>query len=134
MIRITLLFFVCIALIFTAQAQADMNFKQTSYDFGNVKPGSDTLWHSFTFTNTGNEALQIQDVKTSCDCTLAEWPKGLIQPGKSAVVRAGFKLANKSGSFEKSVIIIANTSPATSIVTIKGAIEDPGIPQPSSAQ
>ena len=122
--RVYLVFFFLIGFALISNAQADMSFKEVSHDFGKVPASKDTLWHTFTFTNTGNEPLQIQDVKTSCDCTLAEWPKGPIQPGKSAVVRGGFKLANKSGSFEKSVIIISNTSPATTILSIKGVIED----------
>ncbi|MGN6646522.1 MAG: DUF1573 domain-containing protein [Cytophaga sp.] len=124
MTRVYLLFFFLTGLSLVSNAQAEITFKESSHDFGTVHAGKDTLWYNFTFTNTGNEPLQINDVKTSCDCTLAEWPKGVIQPGKSAVVRGGFKIENKSGSFEKSVIIISNTSPATSIITIKGVIGD----------
>lgn len=120
--RVYLFFFFLIGFALVSNAQADMSFKEVSHDFGKVHAGKDTLWHSFTFTNTGNEPLQINDVKTSCDCTLAEWPKGVIQPGKSAVIRGGFKLENKSGSFVKSVIITSNTAPATTILTIKGDI------------
>jgi len=124
--RVYLVFFFLIGFALASNAQADMSFKEVSHDFGQVKAGKDTLWYNFTFTNTGNEPLQINDVKTSCDCTLAEWPKGPIQPGKSAVVRGGFKLENKSGSFVKSVIITANTAPATTILTIKGDIVQAG--------
>ncbi len=124
MTRVYLLFFFLTGLALVSNAQAEMTFKESSHDFGTVPAGKDTLWYSFTFTNTGNEPLQINDVKTSCDCTLAEWPKTPLQPGKSAIVRGGFKIENKSGSFEKSVIIISNTSPATTIITIKGVIED----------
>jgi len=124
--RVYLLFVFLIGFVLVSNAQADMTFKEMSHDFGKVRAGKDTVWYSFTFTNTGNEPLQINDVKTSCDCTLAEWPKGAIQPGKSAIVRGGFKLENKSGSFEKNIIIISNTSPATTILTIKGAIVEEG--------
>lgn len=122
MIRIAVASFLFICFIFASNAQADINFKETSHDFGKINAGKDTLWYNFSFTNTGNEPLQIQDVKTSCDCTLAEWPKTSIQPGKTAVVRGGFKIENKSGVFEKNIIIIANTSPATTFLSIKGEI------------
>lgn len=112
-----------------ANAQADMNFKQTTHDFGTVQAGKDTLWYMFVFTNSGNEPLTINDVKTSCDCTLAEWPKNTIQPGKTAVIKGGFKIEHKSGTFEKNIIIIANTSPATTFLTLKGDIKtDIGTP------
>ena len=129
MIRISLLSFLFIGLVFASNAQADINFKETSHDFGKINAGKDTLWYNFSFTNTGNEPLQIQDVKTSCDCTLAQWPKTAIQPGKTAIVRGGFKIENKSGSFEKNIIIIANTSPATTFLSIKGEIISDGSSQ-----
>jgi len=108
-----------------SNAQADISFKETVYDFGSVQAGSDTLWHSFTCVNTGSEPLFIQDIKTSCDCTLAEWPKTGIQPGKSAVIRGGFKIEGKSGTFEKNLFITSNTSPASTLLTLKGSIISP---------
>jgi len=122
MFRMYLIFaFVCSS-VFYSNAQADIKFKELGHDFGQVKAGTDTLWYDFSFRNTGNEPLQINDVKTSCDCTLAEWPKNAIQPGRTSILRGGFKIADKSGVFQKNIIIITNTSPATTILSIKGDI------------
>ncbi len=108
-----------------SHAQADLSFQETTHDFGVIKPGTDTLWHDFVFVNKGLDPLQITSVNTSCDCTLAEWPKGrTIQPGQKAVIKGGFKIADKSGPFDKSIIIIANTTPATTFLTIKGEIKE----------
>ena len=118
-----LIFLICFSGV--SQAQADLTFQETSFDFGQVKPGTDTLWHDFVFVNKGLEPLQITSVNTSCDCTLAEWPKGrVIQPGQKAVIKGGFKIAGKSGPFDKSIIIIANTTPATTFLTIKGDVKE----------
>ena len=122
MLRIYLIAVFMFSWAFYSNAQADIQFKETGHDFGKVQAGKDTLWYSFSFTNTGNEPLIISDVKTSCDCTLAQWPKTSIMPGKSAIVRGGFKIENKSGTFEKNIVVITNTSPATSILSIKGEI------------
>jgi hypothetical protein len=105
-----------------AYSQAELFVKETSYDFGKIKPGKDTLWHTFEIKNVGNEPMQISDVKTSCDCTLADWPKGPIAPGKTAVVKGGFKIEGKSGKFEKNIILFTNTAPAVTILTLKGEI------------
>lgn len=122
MLRIYLIAVFVFSCVFYSNAQADIQFKESGHDFGTIKAGTDTLWYNFSFTNTGNEPLQIQDVKTSCDCTLAQWPKTPIMPGKTAIVRGGFKIENKSGVFEKNIIVITNTSPATTILSIKGNI------------
>jgi hypothetical protein len=98
------------------------SFVLTDHDFGNIPEGKDTVWYEFEFKNTGSEPLYISDVRTSCDCTLAEWPKDPIQPGKSGVIRGGYKIEGKMGEFDKSIIIFANTTPATNILNIKGKI------------
>ncbi len=117
----TLLIFLCGG-ISTVFAQANFKFEKTTHDFGVVKAGTDTLWVDFKFVNDGSEPLTISDVKTSCECTLAEWPKTSIQPGKSGVIKGGFKIEGKSDGFSKNIIIIGNTMPGTTFLTIKGVI------------
>lgn len=123
MLRIYLLTVFAFSCVFYSNAQADIQFKEMGHDFGTVQAGTDTLWYNFSFTNTGNEPLLIQDVKTSCDCTLAQWPKTPIAPGKTAIIRGGFKIADKSGPFEKALYITTNTLPAITILSLKGKIE-----------
>lgn len=106
----------------SAFAQSNFKFDKTTHDFGNVAEGKDTLWVDFKFVNDGNEPLLISDVKTSCDCTLAQWPKSAIQPGKSGIIKGGFKIEGKSNAFNKNIIIVANTMPATNILTMQGNI------------
>jgi len=118
--------FFFIGLSISAHSQANLNFVETDHDFGVITEGKDTLWYDFEFKNTGSEPLYISDVKTSCDCTLAKWPKDPVQPGKTAVIKGGFKIEGKSGRFEKSIIIFGNTSPATTILNIKGTIVPKG--------
>ncbi|MFN8414863.1 MAG: DUF1573 domain-containing protein [Cytophagaceae bacterium] len=120
--RIISLFLFIVVVGLQANAQADIYLEEMSYDFGKVKEGNDTLWHSFIIKNTGTVPLEIKDVKTSCDCTLAQWPSTPIAPGKTAVIKGGFKIEGKKGEFEKNIIIMANTSPAVTIITIKGNI------------
>ncbi|MDF2455781.1 MAG: hypothetical protein K0R51_1774 [Cytophagaceae bacterium] len=121
---LSLTFLLYLAITSVSYAQASFSFEQTSHDFGVIKPGNDTIWYDFAFVNKGTDPLEIASVKTSCDCTLAQWPKTAIQPGKKAVIRGGFKIEGKSGPFDKSIIIIANTSPATTFLTLTGDIKE----------
>lgn len=120
--KILTLFIFAFTFAFTAYSQANFAFEKTDHNFGDVPAGKDTLWFEFKFTNTGSEALEISDVRTSCDCTLAEWPKDPIQPGKCGVIRGGFKIEGKSEKFDKSIIIFANTQPATTILNMMGNV------------
>jgi hypothetical protein len=116
------LFTLVFAFISAAYSQANFNFEKTDHNFGDVPGGNDTIWVEFKFTNNGSEALEISQVNTSCDCTLAEWPKNPVQPGKSAIIKGGYKIADKEGRFEKSIIIFANTIPAMTMLNITGNV------------
>lgn len=105
--------------------QADFKFEKTEFDFGQVAEKDDTLWCEFKFKNIGNEPLIISEIKTACDCTLADWVKKPIMPGKEGVIKAGYKYKGKSGNYNKSLTILANTLPAMSQLYIKGVILSP---------
>jgi len=106
----------------TTSFAQNFKFEKTTHDFGVIKAGKDTVWVDFKFINDGTDALLISDVKTSCDCTLAKWPKTAIQPGQTAVIKGGFKIEGKSDAFTKNIIIMANTMPGTTFLTLKGLI------------
>ena len=63
-------------------AQAAIKFEQTSHDFGSFLE-KETQHYVFKFTNTGNEPLVIHQAITSCGCTVANFTKTPIEPGKT---------------------------------------------------
>lgn len=111
---------------FSAAAQAEFTFEEEQHDFGTVKESKDTLWHSFKFKNTGMAPLVIDEIETSCNCTLADYKDKPVPPGKTGVIRGGFAIEGKPGVFNKTLSITANTMPATTILTIKGVVKEPG--------
>ena len=67
--------------------------------------------------------LLISDAYGSCGCTVPEWPKEPIAPGQSGVIKVQFNSANRSGLFNKTVTVVANTQPnSNSKLIIKGTI------------
>ena len=77
-----------------------------TYNFGEVPSGPDVV-HEFSFINTGNQPLIIQDAKPSCSCTTPEWPKQPILPGGKGVIKVGYH-TTKTGPFNKEVYIQSN--------------------------
>ena len=77
-----------------------------TYDFGEVPSGPDVK-HEFSFANTGNQPLIIQDAKPSCSCTTPEWPKQPILPGGKGIIKVGYH-TTKTGPFSKEVYIQSN--------------------------
>ncbi|MDX2189114.1 MAG: DUF1573 domain-containing protein [Bacteroidota bacterium] len=105
-----------------SSAQADFKFEKMEYDFGSTVEKDDTLWYEFKFKNIGSDPLVINDIKTACECTLADYSKKPVMPGKEGVIRAGYKYKGKQGTYNKTLTIIANTMPAVTQLTIKGVI------------
>jgi hypothetical protein len=103
-----------------------VKFDQDTYDWGKVMDG-DKVTHVFKFKNTGNEPLIISNAKGSCGCTVPEWPKDAIAPGKSGEIKVVFDSKGKGavGGKEdsKRVTITANTDPVETYLTIKGKVD-----------
>jgi len=67
-----------------ASNNSKIEFESTTFNFGKIALGSDGTCE-FKFTNTSDEALIINSVKTSCGCTNPKWPKDplkMAKPGK----------------------------------------------------
>jgi hypothetical protein len=79
--------------------------------------------HTFAFTNTGKKPLLISNARSTCGCTVPDWPKEPIMPGKSGVIQVRFNTENKAKEQVKPVTITANTYPATNKVYLQGFVE-----------
>ena len=106
-----------------------MNFKETTLDYGEIEQGSEPL-RKFKFTNTGDAPLIISNATGSCGCTVPEWPKEPIAPGKSSTIDVRYD-TNRPGAFTKTVTLTSNEEGKTKVLTIKGMVKTK--PQPESA-
>jgi len=111
--------------------QAEIKFEEELFDFGTIKEG-EIVTKEFRFTNVGDSILLIKDVKTSCGCTVTEWPKGIIKPGESEVIKVIFNSAGKPGRNRKSIVVISNSKKGNVTITISGTVgqeEKPSTPK-----
>jgi hypothetical protein len=101
---------------------AKMTFEEEVYDFGEVNQG-DVVEHVFKFTNTGKIPLLISTARSTCGCTVPEWPKELIDPGEGGEIKVKFDTRGKANDQQKPVTIRANTYPMTNKVMLKGFVK-----------
>jgi len=115
--------FLLIAFVFAGlslQAQAKIEFKSETIDYGNIAKGSDGV-RVFEFTNTGDADLIISNVKSSCGCTVPEKPKGPIAPGASGEIKVKYD-TKRVGPIRKTVTVYSNATQAIKALKINGLV------------
>lgn len=103
-----------------AQEAAKIEFKSETIDFGEIQKGSDGV-RSFEFTNTGNIPLVIENVTSSCGCTIPKKPQNPIQPGETGVIEVKYD-TKRVGPIRKTVTVYSNAEVPTKALKIKGTV------------
>ena len=82
----------------------------TAIDFGSKRMG-EMVNITFKCKNTGDKPLYLFNVRPSCGCTLADYTKEPIAPGKEGKIAAQFDTKKAHpGSVHKSIFVTTNTS------------------------
>lgn len=105
-----------------AQGEAAIEFEETRFHFGTVTAG-EVVEHHFPFKNTGNAPLVITEASATCGCTVPERPQTPILPGESSEIRVQFNTEGRSGTQEKRITIVANTTPNRTNLYLQGSIQ-----------
>ena len=113
----------------TTPAKADnpngpkFKFKgEETHDFGELPEGPDAHY-KFTFTNVGKEPLIIQNASGSCGCTVPDWPKQPVLPGKTSEINVTYHTQGRVGPFMKDVYIQSNAGTDRYTLHIKGTVK-----------
>jgi len=85
-----------------------MTFAKESHDFGQINEG-DKVVYDFFFTNTGKSALIISNAAATCGCTVPEFPKQPLAPGKTGIIHVVFNSTGKSGMQNKTITLTTNS-------------------------
>ena len=83
-----------------------IEFKEETINYGEVEKGKDDGIRVFEFTNTGDAALIIKNAKSSCGCTVPEWPKEPIAPGAKSQIKVQYNM--NPGPISKTITIESN--------------------------
>lgn len=103
-------------------ANAKISFEKDIHNFDTINIDASKCSCTFIFTNTGTAPLIINDVISSCGCTVPEWSKKPTLPGKSGSISVSYN-PSKPGSFTKTILIKSNaTNQQRKILQIKGYV------------
>lgn len=94
-----------------------------TFDWGSVPEGSGKIKHSFIIVNKGTEPLKIENIRTSCGCTVAKYDT-VLAPGKTGTITAEFEKSGRTGKQEKVLTVYSNDADSSQIrLIVKGHIK-----------
>ncbi len=108
----------------TSNKQAAIKFDKEEHDFGILLQG-EVVSYSFHFINTGNTPLIISDVGSSCGCTVGDYPREPIAPGKTGDIKVTYNSSGHQGFQSRFLTVMSNTNPAKTTLRIKGTVQTP---------
>jgi len=95
-------------------------FKAETIDLGKIKVGNPTT-AIFQVTNISKEPLIIETASPTCGCTIGDYTKSPIAPGKSRSITATYNAANVS-PFTKTMTVKFVGVEEVKSITIKGEV------------
>jgi hypothetical protein len=106
---------------FDSNGMARIRFEEPVFDFGEATEG-EIVYHKFKFTNTGTVPLIIMKARSTCGCTVPEWPEEPIPPGGVGEIEAKFNTEGKTKEQKKVITVTANTYPSETKITLQGKV------------
>jgi hypothetical protein len=109
----------------SAQREAEIKFDTLVYDFGTFSEKEPVVSCEFKFTNVGNMPLVIHQAIASCGCTVPEYTKEPVLPGKTGTVQVTYNGTGKNiGHFKKSITLRTNGKTEMLRLYIEGDMEE----------
>lgn len=109
------------AVLFAQKTAADVaKFAMETIDLGKIKQGVPTT-ATFTVTNIGAEPLIIETANPTCGCTIGDYTKSPIAPGKTGTITATYNAA-AANHFDKHLTVKFAGIDETKSITITGDV------------
>ena len=102
------------------EGKPSIQFAETEHDFGIVETGKEASY-CFVFVNKGKVPLVISNVRSSCGCTVPQWPRIPITGGGRDSIRVEYNTKIK-GAFNKTITVHSNAQEAVVELRIKGNV------------
>jgi uncharacterized cupredoxin-like copper-binding protein len=117
--------FVCSLSSAMAQKQAEIKFDKMEHNFGTFAESQPVQKCTFTFTNTGDAPLVINQAVASCGCTVPSYTKEPIAPGKKGTISVTYNGKGKfPGHFKKTITVRSNAKTEMTRLYILGNMEE----------
>ncbi|MBC7923165.1 MAG: DUF1573 domain-containing protein [Ferruginibacter sp.] len=103
-----------------AAKAAVIRWQKDTYPFGEIRQATPAT-AEFQFTNVGKAPVLITQVQGTCGCTVTDYSREPIQPGKSSKITVTYNAAGL-GNFHKTVTVVTNAGDAPHRLTLQGTV------------
>lgn len=111
----------CLTTAVAQKQQASIKFDKTTISFGTFSEKDPIQKCTFTFTNTGDATLIINQAVASCGCAVPTYTKTPIKPGEKGEIQVTYNGTGKfPGNFKKTITIRTNGDPEMTRLYIEG--------------
>ncbi|MBN1158133.1 MAG: DUF1573 domain-containing protein [Bacteroidales bacterium] len=104
------------------QNRAAITFAEKEFDFGTFRESDGIVSHTFLFMNDGDLPLIINNVTSSCDCAVSDWPREPVIPGQAGMIRVHYDPEDRPGAFTRSVTVSSNAETEVVNLVIRGVV------------
>jgi len=101
--------------------KVSIKFENNTYDFGELYFGGNGTCE-FVFKNEGKEPLILLNVRTTCGCTVPEWPDKPVKEGETGIIRVSYD-TYRVGAFTKAITVYSNAANSPVRLFIKGRVK-----------
>lgn len=123
--KILIIALVFVASVNVAFAQAQIKFDKLSHNFGTFAESNSVQKCTFSFTNTGDQPLVINQAVASCGCAVPSYTKAPIKPGQKGTITVTYNGKGKfPGHFKKTITIRSNGVPEMTRLYIEGNMQE----------
>ena len=107
-----------------AQGKTEIKFDKQTINLGTFPESAGEKTATFTFTNTGDAPLIINQLVASCGCTTPDYDKKPIAPGQKGTIKVTYNGKGKfPGYFKKSITVRTNAATEMTRLYIEGTME-----------
>ncbi|MBR4980898.1 MAG: DUF1573 domain-containing protein, partial [Bacteroidales bacterium] len=101
-----------------------LKFDKVVHNFGKFLASSGAKSCTFKYTNVSSEPVVINNILSSCGCSVPEWNKAPIKPGESGEIKVTFLNDQGPYPFDKTLTVYLSSSQKPVMLRITGVAYD----------
>lgn len=105
------------------EGKAVLHFDATVWNFSHIREAEGKVSHTFHFTNVHTSPIVIEEVISTCGCTVPVYSKQPVRPGGTGTVTVTFDPKGRTGFFSKSIRVVSNSGQSVNTLWVKGTVD-----------